>query len=130
MDADTAARGGPAGADQLTVSVDRSAGRWVLAPTGELDHDSAEPFREALDGALRDPPDLVVVDCSGLLFCDSTGLNLLLRARLSAQADGGEVVLAAPTAMVRRMLEITGAGEIFRVVDSTAEAGPGPGGGG
>ncbi|MFD0531207.1 STAS domain-containing protein [Kitasatospora arboriphila] len=70
------------------------------------------------------------MDCSGLLFCDSTGLNLLLRARLSAQADGGEVVLAAPTAMVRRMLEITGAGEIFRVVDSTAEAGPGPGGGG
>ncbi|MEV8093124.1 STAS domain-containing protein [Kitasatospora sp. NPDC085879] len=130
MDADTAAPGGPAGADQLTVSVDGSAGRWVLRLVGELDHDSARPFREALDRTLADTPGLVVVECSGLSFCDSTGLNLLLRARLSALARGGEVVLAAPTAMVQRMLQITGAREIFRVFDSAAEAGPEPGGDG
>ncbi|MEV6211534.1 STAS domain-containing protein [Kitasatospora sp. NPDC051914] len=129
MDADTEAVGGPAGAAQLTVSVDRTADRRVLRLVGELDHDSAGPFREALDTAVAEPPPLVVVDCSGLSFCDSTGLNLLLRARLAALSNGGEVVLAGPTPMVQRMLEITGAGEIFGVFGTAAEAGPGRGGG-
>ncbi|WP_086828195.1 STAS domain-containing protein [Streptomyces sp. NRRL B-24572] len=88
-------------------------GTVVLALDGELDHDTADPLRSALReyaGAMR-----VVVDCAGLRFCDSTGLNVLLRTRLRLLAEGGHVDLAGLRPPVRRIFEITGALRVFRV---------------
>ncbi|MEU7018126.1 STAS domain-containing protein [Streptomyces sp. NPDC046385] len=96
------------------------AGTVVLAVHGELDHDTAAPLRDALaeaDGSSR-----VVVDCSGLRFCDSTGLNVLLRARLRLTEDGGRLDLAGLRPPVDRMFEITGAHTVFQVYEDTAAA--------
>ncbi|MET9677673.1 STAS domain-containing protein [Streptomyces sp. NPDC006482] len=85
----------------------------VLMLDGVLDHETAAPLRDALEenvGAER-----VVVDCSGLRFCDSTGLNVLLRARLRVLAEGGRVELSGLHPPVDRMFEITGARRLFRV---------------
>ncbi|MFJ5831833.1 STAS domain-containing protein [Streptomyces sp. NPDC093089] len=94
---------------------DAEPGTVVLLLSGELDHDTAAPLRNALEenpGGGR-----LVVDCAGLLFCDSTGLNLLLRARLRHLAEGGRVDLAALRPPVARMFEITGARQVFRVYE-------------
>ncbi|MFC1403704.1 anti-sigma factor antagonist [Streptacidiphilus sp. N1-5] len=92
----------------------------VLALTGELDHDTAPALRERLAEALaragragRRPT--VVVDCSELAFCDSTGLNVLLAARLQADGQGVVIRLAALRGHVVRMFDITGAGTVFSV---------------
>ncbi|GAA2250473.1 MULTISPECIES: STAS domain-containing protein [Kitasatospora] len=105
----------PTETGELTVSARPWVYGIVLTLEGELDHDSAGPLREALDEALRQSPEQLVVDCSGLAFCDSTGLNLLLRARLTAEAAGGRIVLTGPSPIVARMLEITGAQDVFQV---------------
>ncbi|WP_405010205.1 STAS domain-containing protein [Kitasatospora sp. NBC_01539] len=123
MEAGTGNAGPARGAVPLTVTVQRTALGWTLGPVGELDHDTAGPFADALDAALRTPRAVVVVDCAGLGFCDSTGLNLLLRARTTAVADGSEIVIARPTPMIERMLAITGTGAVFRVVDTVEAAG-------
>ncbi|WP_327675404.1 STAS domain-containing protein [Kitasatospora sp. NBC_00458] len=106
----------------LSVTVSPSGRSVVVRPEGELDHDTAQPLREALETVLRGPPGPVVVDCDGLSFCDSTGLNLLLRTRLAAEDGGRTLVLAGPSPMVARMLEITGAEGIFRIFPSVVEA--------
>lgn len=113
-------------ADRLLVEIrpDRRPGTVVLALDGELDHDTAEPLRNALkenSGAVR-----IVVDCSGLRFCDSTGLNVLLRTRLRLLAEGGRVDLAGLRSPVDRIFEITGALKVFRVYEDadTALAAP------
>jgi anti-anti-sigma factor len=62
-----------------------------------------------------------VIDCSRLEFCDSTGLNVLLGARLKAEALGGGVHLAGMRPAVARVFEITGAEAVF-TVHSTLEA--------
>ncbi|MET9436425.1 STAS domain-containing protein [Streptomyces sp. NPDC006551] len=115
-------------------------GSVVLTLRGELDHDTADTLRAALEegngtaeatgppvtGA--DPPDRpvragrIVVDCSALTFCDSSGLNVLLRARLRALESGGSVELAGLRPPVARMFEITGAMSVFRVYEDVAEA--------
>lgn len=94
-------------------------GTVVLVLDGELDHDTAAPLRNALEENIG--AEHVVVDCSGLRFCDSTGLNVLLRARLRILAEGGHVELSGLHPPVDRMFEITGARRVFRVYD----AGPG-----
>lgn len=64
----------------------------------------------------------IVVDLSGLTFCDSAGLNLLLRARLQVMESGRTLRLAAPSAQMLRLLEITGSLALFPV--DTAPPGP------
>ncbi|MEU5216664.1 STAS domain-containing protein [Streptomyces sp. NPDC020807] len=95
-------------------------GTVVLALHGELDHDTVAPLRAALSE--RGGPVRVVVDCSGLRFCDSTGLNVLLGARLRMMAEGGLVVLAGLRPPVDRMFEITGARRVFRVYEDPGAA--------
>jgi anti-anti-sigma factor len=94
----------------------------VVTPRGELDHHTAEvlaaPMGEAVEaGAVR-----LVVDCSGLEFCDSTGLNVLLGARLRVEERGGGVHLAAMRPTVARVFEITGAEAVFTVHETLAAA--------
>ena len=64
----------------------------------------------------------LVVDCSRLEFCDSTGLNVLLGARLKAEAAGGGVHLAGMQPAVARVFEITGAEAVFTVHDTLEAA--------
>lgn len=121
----------PAGRrDRFSVEV-RSA--WgtetvVVVPLGELDHDTVEPLRTALEK--HEDAARIVVDCAGLDFCDSTGLNLLLRARSRALESGARLDLAGLRPPVDRMFEITGAFHVFQVYADvgTALAADGTGG--
>ncbi|MEU8925276.1 STAS domain-containing protein [Kitasatospora sp. NPDC048545] len=76
------------------------AGTRVLALTGHADLDTAPALAHALSNALSDPPvpGTLVVDCSALGFCSSSGLNELLHARQFAIAAGIGFHLAAPPA--------------------------------
>ncbi len=47
-----------------------------------------------------------LLDMSHVQFIDSTGVGLLIRLQKKIRADGRQLVLLAPTAMVRRALEL------------------------
>ncbi|MGW0122449.1 STAS domain-containing protein [Streptomyces sp. NPDC003327] len=119
--ADRGAR--PPGAGRFAVEVAPASypGTVVLSPSGELDHDTVGPFDEALDRH-AEPGVRIVVDCSGLRFCDSTGLNALLRARTALLAVGGRLDLAGLLPPIERMFDITGARTVFRVYEDLGGA--------
>ncbi|HEY9367667.1 STAS domain-containing protein [Streptomyces sp.] len=104
------------------VEVTAGSGAVVLVLTGELDHDTAEPLRAALDEQIEAGARRIVVDCAALTFCDSTGLNALLRARLRAHEAGGRLELSDLRPPVSRMFEITGARTVFQVHDDLTAA--------
>lgn len=113
---------GSANRGRLRVEV-RNEGPWaIVTPAGELDHHTAELLREPLEASLDSGQAQVLIDCSGLEFCDSTGLNVLLGARLKAEAAGGGIHLAAMQPVVARVFEITGADAVFTVHATVAEA--------
>jgi anti-anti-sigma factor len=93
-----------------------------VTPAGELDHHTADVLREPLEGCIDDGFSRLVVDCSQLEFMDSTGLNVLLGARLKAEAAGGGVHLAGMLPVVARVFEITGADAVFTVHETLEEA--------
>ncbi|MGW7346208.1 STAS domain-containing protein [Streptomyces sp. NPDC054854] len=84
---------------------------------GELDQDTGRSA--AIDAALQhavthpDSPREITADVSGLAFCDSTGLNILLRAQLAAHTHGRTLRLQGPTRQLLRLLERTGALTLF-----------------
>ncbi|MFI6107394.1 STAS domain-containing protein [Streptomyces sp. NPDC051310] len=112
---------GSANQGRLSVGVRTEGRSEVVTPVGELDHHTADLLREPLEAALDKGRSRLVVDCSQLAFCDSTGLNVLLGARLKAEAAGGGVHLAGMQPVVARVFEITGAEAVF-AVHETLEA--------
>ncbi|MEU3184280.1 STAS domain-containing protein [Streptomyces sp. NPDC006923] len=107
---------------RLRVEVRTEGRSEVVTVAGELDHHTAELLREPLDDAIEQGRVRLVVDCSRLEFCDSTGLNVLLGARLKADAAGGGVHLAGMLPVVARVFEITGADAVFTVHATVEEA--------
>ncbi|AWI29144.1 anti-sigma factor antagonist [Streptomyces sp. ICN441] len=113
---------GSANRGRLRVEVRTEGQSEVVTPAGELDHHTAELLRAPLEDALDQGRARLVVDCSHLEFCDSTGLNVLLGARLRAEAAGGGVHLAGMLPVVARVFEITGAEAVFTVHDTVEAA--------
>ncbi|MFE0103207.1 STAS domain-containing protein [Streptomyces sp. NPDC059009] len=113
---------GSAHRGRLLVEVRQEGRSAVVTPVGELDHHTADLLREPLENCIAEGLVRLVVDCSRLEFCDSTGLNVLLGARLKAEAEGGRVHLAGMQPVVARVFEITGAEAVFAVHDTLAAA--------
>jgi anti-anti-sigma factor len=64
----------------------------------------------------------VVVDLSGVEFCDSTGLSALVVGHNRAAATGGWVRLAAPSEWMSGLLDTVGLSGRLGVYPSVAEA--------
>jgi anti-sigma B factor antagonist len=62
----------------------------------------------------------LIVDMSGVDFCDSTGINILLSAHRQARERGGELQLASPGSAIRKVLQVTGLESVFTVLDEPA----------
>src|ERR1700728_1530999 len=96
-------------------------GYAVVALRGELDLLDAADVADALEAfAAREPR--IIVDLSGLEFIDASGVAALSRVRRHARDAGGDVLLAAPRRIVRRVLAIIWEGDGFAVYASVAEA--------
>lgn len=92
----------------------------VVSAPDEVDIGNAAKLRAALLTVADHP--VVVVDLSATEFCDSSGLNVLVRALRRAQTAGGEVRLVVTTDSVLRILAVSGVGSIFPTYSSLADA--------
>lgn len=105
--------------DQLafTVAARESLAGPVLECAGELDLDQLPVLSSALQRALavRPVPPMLLVDLGAVTFMDSSGLNVLLLAQIEAARAGTTIHLARATGAVARVLEITGADQVFPV---------------
>jgi anti-sigma B factor antagonist len=102
---------------ELNVSTASQGGHAVVTATGELDLYTAPRLQAALAGLLREQVTRIVVDLSGVEFCDSTGMNVLLSAMKRLKEQGGALELAAPRPAVQRILQVTGLDTVFTVTE-------------
>jgi anti-sigma B factor antagonist len=70
----------------------------------------------------RDAQPYVVVDVGGLVFCDSSGLNVFDQLRRNATALGRTLVLRSPRPGMRRVLELTGMAELVTLQPSSVSS--------
>ncbi|GGZ47347.1 anti-sigma factor antagonist [Streptomyces subrutilus] len=88
----------------------------VVRVAGELDADRAGAVLTELIRAVATGSGDVVADVSAVTFCDSSGLNALLRARMAAGEAGRRLCLAGANPQLERLLELTGVRPLFPVV--------------
>ncbi|OEJ30264.1 STAS domain-containing protein [Streptomyces subrutilus] len=96
-------------------------GLAIAAVVGALDIYTAPLLCEQATTLLTTHPHLVL-DMSHVTFCDSSGLNTLLRLRRHAAAADGSLALAAVPAQPMRLLTVTGTDAVFTLYAGAAEA--------
>ena len=88
----------------------------LLELSGELDHHGARnALREielAIDAAL---PKLLVLDMTGIVFMDSSGIALILRAQQRMQLLDGSVLVCNVPSQARRVLDAAGIGRLVTI---------------
>ncbi|MFJ9770298.1 STAS domain-containing protein [Kitasatospora sp. NPDC101157] len=97
-------------------------GAMVCALAGDLDIETLASAAETLTELVAKRPSALVIDLREVAFCDSSGLNLLLRTRIAAEKEGLNLRLAAVAPTVLRVLELTGARTVFTIHESVEEA--------
>ncbi|MFD5017152.1 STAS domain-containing protein [Streptomyces chartreusis] len=65
---------------------------------------------------------VVVLDLSGVSFCDSVGLGVLIAAWQQAEASGAVLVVACVPESLRLTLQISGVHQLLRAFDTVADA--------
>lgn len=106
---------------ELKVTTRTQADHTVVAVTGEIDLYTAPRLQSELMSALAKGPARLIVDMSGVEFCDSTGINVLLAAHRHARERGSELQLAGPGSATRKVLQVTGLETVFTVLDAPVE---------
>jgi anti-sigma B factor antagonist len=102
---------------ELKVSSRSRGDHVIVTAAGEIDLYTAPKLQADL-AAIIDaaaPATRVVIDMSGVEFCDSTGMNALLSALRQVRGRGGELELGAPRPAIVKILQVTGLDSVFTV---------------
>jgi anti-anti-sigma factor len=90
----------------------------VITLPEEIDITNSEQVREELLSLLNRGPAVLIVDMAETSFCDSAGVNALVRAHKRATANGAEIRLVVASLGVQRVLAITGVDRLISVYPS------------
>ena len=102
------------GAAPLAMHLIQVDGHAVLKVRGEIDPSTAERFGAGIDAAFTQAP-RVVLDMRDVLFMDSTGFRVLIRAFEHTGQNRDALVLRDPSPFVQRLLTLTGLDKVMTV---------------
>ncbi|MEV4159019.1 STAS domain-containing protein [Nonomuraea dietziae] len=95
----------------------------TIALQGELDMLTASWLSQELDQIFAEPGQKrLILDLSGLTFCDSSGLGAMIKAYNHAQQTGGKVALVGARERLRHLLFRTGLDRYLPHYPTLAEA--------
>ena len=95
--------------DDMEITETRNERGVIARITGEIDHHSAGVAREWLDGMIeRRQPPRFGMDLSGVTFCDSSGLGLVMGRMRKCSSVGSELYIVNPSREAEKILRIAG----------------------
>jgi anti-sigma B factor antagonist len=112
----------PRGGEVLNVHSEYGGpGRLVVRVRGAVDMATHAELGTALDAALAaDALRELVVDLEDVTFLDSSGVRVLLEARIAAAAHDARLVVRNPQPIVERVLQITSVAELLGLPPTAA----------
>jgi anti-anti-sigma factor len=93
---------------ELSIEVRRSPSESVVSLTGEIDLSSAARLSSTITDLFSEPTSRVVLDMTGVTFCDSQGLGTLVVLSRKATMAQSYLVLINVGDFLLRVLDITG----------------------
>ncbi len=107
----------------LRVDVIHTDGQYAIVRlAGELDLDTAVDLRKALTELIDDRRFWLVLDFTGVTFCDSTGLGALVTVFKRVRERGGYLRLAGVRPAVLRVFQLASMDRVFSIYDTLGQA--------
>jgi anti-sigma B factor antagonist len=94
----------------------------VVSAPAEIDVANVDELLQAVRSCTDPDHTTLVVDMSETTFCDSAGVNELVKAHRRAAEAGGEVRLVVSAASVMRLLAIIGVDRVVPIFTSLEDA--------
>ncbi len=83
---------------------------------GEIDHHNAKSAREQLDEIIdKEQPITFNLELSGVTFCDSSGLGLVMGRMKKCGSVGSTMIIKNPSVAALKILEIAGMDKILKI---------------
>jgi anti-sigma B factor antagonist len=93
----------------LDIAIVRAASVVTVNVAGDLDIATGRSLADQVGAVMADgPPGELILNVAELRFCDSAGINALVRLRKLADQHGWRFAMVHPQSQVRRVLELTG----------------------
>lgn len=91
----------------------------VVSVSGEIDHHSASGMRRDVDNIIWNrTPTHLILDMSEVEFMDSSGLGFIMGRYALMREIGGNLSLRNPSAVVMKMLTMTGFDKKVRIMNT------------
>jgi len=94
----------------------------IVALPAEIDMATADRAGQQLGSAFTPGVRTVIADMTATRFCDSSGINMLVRAHQQAAANGTELRLVVASTAVLRTLTLTGLDQLLAIYPSLSQA--------
>lgn len=100
----------------MDVKCELRGDRTVAALSGEIDHHNAAEARDMLDRLIEsEQPVMFGMDLSGVTFCDSSGLGLVMGRMRKCASVGSELVIVNPSPAAEKILNIAGIDKLLKI---------------
>jgi stage II sporulation protein AA (anti-sigma F factor antagonist) len=100
----------------MEIKGEKHGGDTVAYIFGEVDHHNAKEAREKLDTIIdEEQPVRFFLDLSGVTFCDSSGLGLVMGRMRKCLSVGSVLVIKNPSDAAERILRIAGMDKIIKI---------------
>jgi anti-sigma B factor antagonist len=87
----------------------------VMTLSSVFDGTQATAFRESISQFLEDGVDIILLDCQGLGFIDSSGLGTMISGLKLVRAAGKKLCLCAINKQVGMLLDLTDTRRVFTI---------------
>ncbi|MBI2708436.1 MAG: STAS domain-containing protein [Actinobacteria bacterium] len=99
----------------LSIDVAPAANGTEVRIAGELDLASVPQLRTCLADLTQRGEKHLVLDLSGVTFCDSTALGLFVGAHRRCEVSGGSIEFRSLPSSLRHLLRVSGLDQILDV---------------
>ena len=89
---------------------------------GEMDLDTAVQLTATLDAAIRETRGAFVIDLCDVSFLDSSGVNVLVRARALLAREERALLIICPAGPARRIFELAGIDDLLELFETRDQA--------
>ncbi len=93
----------------------------IIEPTGVFGGPQAAIFRQEIADLVKAGFTVVLIDCQGITFMDSSGLGALVVALKNLRAANGQLYLCGVTEQVKMLLELTSMDRVFQMLKDQPE---------
>ena len=102
----------------MNVMVQRQSGNVALVTHGRVDGANASAFQAALQDAIGDSDEAVVLDLENLTYISSAGLRSILLVARDLQNKGKRFAVCSLTGQVKEVFEVGGFDKFLPIHDT------------